>query len=355
MRKQILFVLLVILINCSCQNNTRVQKIVDDFPESIELKGEQFFEDSFQLATVQHFDSLIVLTADMENFFHVFTKDGKLVTSFGREGKGPGEFLRVPFLTDSYKQDSTTYGVVYDEILNKSVIINFTASVTENELIVKDTPKLPTKINKSSLLEYLYIRENNYTGMLEDRLAQQINQQRNGFYYDAAQDEFTILPLHNLKIQPHEKLPEINLNNRKARISPDRNKLAFAMMYYPMVEIFEIGSDKPVQYLLDSDPPEGPFELSDYKENKLTKYFHNLYVTDKYLYLLGSRKSKNNDLDKDQEIFVMDWEGNPKEKYLVPDKFDLSWITVDEKNKHIYGISYTHEEAYLFDYNDIQK
>jgi hypothetical protein len=341
-KKHLSTLFLVILILCSCRNKPPTEKKIVDFQVPVELKGERILQDYFELATIQNFDDVIILTAAMDNFFHVFNKRGKHITSFGQKGRGPGEFVKAPFLTDIYKQNSTTYGVVYDEVLQKAVTIDLTASISEEELIVQNRLDLPSKLHKSSIFNVFYIKEKQYAGMLEDRFYHQINRKRNGFYYDAQKDKLTILPLQNLKIKPNKKFPEVNLNNREARLSPDRSKLAFAMMYYPMVEIFEVGSDKPVQYLLDN-PPEGPFKLSAYKENKLTKYFLGLYVSNKYLYVLGSKKN-------DQEIFVMDWNGNPVNKYLIPDQYDLNWITVDEKNKLIYGISYDQGGVFKFDY-----
>lgn len=354
MRKRIFNVLLVILIFSSCEHKSPADKEILDFQDPVELKGKQIAQNYFELATIQHIDSLVVATTNMNRFFQVFNKDGDHITSLGRAGRGPGEFLRTPFLTNIYRQDSTTYGVVYDEVLKEAATINFTASILDNKLIVHDRPPLPPKFKKSPLYEYFYIKENKYAGMFDDRFLNQLNNQRSGFYYEIEQDSLTILPLKNLEIQPYELYPEANLNNRTMRVSPDRSKLAFAMMYYPMVEIFETGgAEEPVQYLIDSNnPSEGPFKLRDYKENNLTEYFIGLYTSDKYLYVLGAKNNESE--DKGQYIFVMNWEGNAERKYLIPDEYDLNFITVDEKNKFIYGISYDHVGVYRFDYSHIE-
>jgi len=46
----------------------------------------------------------------------------------------------------------------------------------------------------------------------------------------------------------------------------------------------------------------------------------------------------------------MDWEGNPHNKFVISDKYDLDYITVDEMNKTIYGISYNKDKAYKFNF-----
>lgn len=323
---------------------------MDKSPEAIKLNGKQIFKKDYKLASIQHFDSLIVLTTGMNKFYHVFNIEGKPVASFGRKGKGPGEFLRIPILTNIYKHNSKVYGLVYDELLRKVINIDFRASITENKLVIHNRPPLPPKLRKSEILEYFYVGENKYAGMIEDRFFKQINQKRDGFYYNAPKNKFIILPLFNLKMKPYDKLSEANLNNRVARLSPDRSKLAFAMMYYPIVEVFDVGSKKPIRFLIDSNPPKGPFNLSDFKKGKLIKYFLGLHVTNNYLYLLSSVKMGNKYQKKGQLILVMDWKGNLKEKYLIPEKYDLNWINVDERNQRIYGISYDQDKAYEFDY-----
>jgi hypothetical protein len=351
MVRQLCSVLLVLLICCSCSKKQPPQNNVVNFPDPVQLKGQQIVTDIYQLASIRQFDSLLVVTANMDEFFHVFNKDGTHIASFGREGRGPGEFLRVPFLTDIYRENSQIHGLIDTEISNEAVTVNLSASVSEDEVVVHDNPPLPPDINRASLMQYFNMQESVYAGMLANSLFNQFNNQMSGFYYNSNEDTLTILPLHNLEIEPYEKFPAVNLNNRTAKVSPDRSKLAFGMMYYPMVEVFKNGSEKPVQYLLEPNPTEGPFQLSDVKEDKIEKYSTNIFATDQYIYLLGARKNGNP--DQDQHIFVMDWEGNGEAKYKIPGKYDLRSITVDEKNNDIYGISYGQNGVYKFDYTGV--
>jgi hypothetical protein len=288
----------------------------------------------------------------MNKFFHVFNKDTKEhITSFGRLGRGPGEFQRVPMLNDISNQDSSPIGLVYDEVARKALVIDLISSINKGELVVKKRIEFPSKLNRSAMSELLHVAGNKYAGMNDDRIFKRFNEKRCGFYFNAETENLTILPLYNLQIEPHDDLAELNLNTREARVSPDGKKLAFAMMHYPMVEVFKNGSIQRFQYYMDKNLPEGPFfKLKKFKERNLPVYYEDLFVTNKRIYLLGSKVS-NNKNEKGQHVFVMDWEGNPESHYVLPIDYALSWISVDEENRTIYGISYKNDQAYKINYS----
>lgn len=353
MKNKLLNALIIVLIFSSCRKEPQ-NKRVDNFPEAIELSGEQVLNKYLDVATIQTYDSLLVLTAGMDNFFHIFNNNREHLSSFGRSGRGPTEFLQKPHINGIYSSNSRPAALVYEAELHKTLEVDLLASVSKNELVILNRPELPPKLHQSSLIEYFPIGNNANIGMYEDRFYNQIDRKRNGFYYQAESNNFSILPLKNLELQPYDRMAEANLNNRSMRITPDQSKVAFAMMFYPMVEIFETGSKEPVRYLIDTAPPKEPFELDEFRQGgNINQHFIGLYVNKTHLFLLGTNQAEGPNKEAMQKIYVIDWEGNAVSKFLIADKYKLNSITVDEKNNLIYGISFNNDAIYMFDYGNL--
>lgn len=85
--------------------------------------------------------------------------------------------------------------------------------------------------------------------------------------------------------------------------------------------------------------------LDDSKEPNM--YYSDLCVTDKQIYALYANQPITRwGLDsKKSEIQVFNWNGDPVCKIIIPEY--LLYINIDEKNKHLYGIT-ADEELYRF-------
>ena len=75
----------------------------------------------------------------------------------------------------------------------------------------------------------------------------------------------------------------------------------------------------------------------DYLENKKSQIgFENLYVTNRYIYLLLNGKTAR-DKPFSNEVLVMDWNGTIVNKYQL--NCFVKSIAVDEKNEIMYAIT----------------
>lgn|SRR5690625_5091665 len=159
--------------------------------------------------------------------------------------------------------------------------------------------------------------------------------------------------LYNLKIHsngtPYDALADTNLNSRLARISPQRDKMAMIMVHSPVLEIVHIGERNSRKFLLDANPPPGTFDLDMLHNGTLTKYFQGIDVTENYIYLLSDNE-KNMDSEKKQTIKVLDWDGQPRYQYTIPEQYQLGMLVVNEEKNEFYGLSYEDDKIYQFNY-----
>ncbi|MEP1139273.1 MAG: hypothetical protein ABJH44_03515, partial [Balneola sp.] len=70
-------------------------------------------------------------------------------------------------------------------------------------------------------------------------------------------------------------------------------------------------------------------------------------VTNDKIYVLY-RGEKYSEKSRDCIIKVFDWEGRLLNEYSISKKYDLSKFFTDEKNKILYGQSYTKDALYKF-------
>lgn len=341
---------LLFLSGCVAENNNSKENSVGAFSSVIELEGTRVFEEEYSLFQIAKVDSFIIISTARDTLFHVYDKNQEHFAGLGQKGRGPREFTRVPAIEDVMKENASIKFLVNDEIRKELMSLNLTASLDSNKLIIENRYTLPVELRGA--IDFLYLDKNKFVGVYDDRFDKQLDEQRGGFYYNAKTDTFEIFSLQNFKIKPYEMMPATNVNARMPAISPDRSKVAIVTLFSPKMAIFEVGSKTPARYLLDSNLPEGTFELEAFKKGEVIEYYKYIDATNNYIYLLHSG-NKIKDNAGETWIQVLDWKGNPSNQYLIPSEYNLSMFVVDEKNKLFYGLSYPNDAIYKFDYSAV--
>lgn len=335
---------LLLFFTTSCSDQSAPDVSIGDFPEPITLRGEKVFKNNASLVSLELAGNYMLLSTRQDTIFHVYSRGEKHITSFGHKGKGPGEFQRAPQIEDIWKNRGILKMMVYDDIKKEPVIINLTSSIKKQKVVVDSILDLsfPSAMDISS------IKNQQFIGMYDDRFYKKLDQKRGLFHYNSDTGDFETYNLKNIEVYPVQTMAAMNANNRTMAISPDRTKAVFSMMFYPLVEFFDIKNLNKSEILMSNKIPELPLELADFQDRKWAEFFIHAYALNQNVYLLES--FKNRDVSRDfQKIKVIDWDANPVAQYIIPGEYSLNSIVVDRKQEILYGISYSNDAAYKFD------
>jgi len=351
--KKTAFVLsLFLAISCTKSDPNFKPIIVTEFGTIVELEGEHLFEDVLGKASFTLIDSLILFSTRDEDMFQVYDLDENHISSFGRQGRGPGEYTRQPYFRDanSFIKNGNDHILFYDESNNMTgVELDVTASIQENEVVIAKEFKLP-EIFSHPYISLFHINSETYLGMYGDQVFQQIDGREGGWYYSPADTSVTTFSMYNLHMEPFDAIPERNLNIRYLGVSPDRSKFATAFLFAPVIEIFDMYATEPLQIQVTDKPfpPTAPFTPDVFNENRLTEYFWFIYTSNEYIYLLYTGK-KMSEPNKEQFVKIIDWEGNPVQQYSIPIEYNIDLFQVDVENNQLYGLSWDNDAIYRFD------
>ena len=343
---------LFIFISCTNSNQNLNPTSVTEFGTPTELEGDQLFVEVMGKASFTLIDSLILFSTRDEDMFQVYDLKGNHISSFGRQGNGPGEYTRQPFFHDanSFTKNGNNHILFYDKSNNLTgVELDVTASIQKNEVVIAKEFKLP-EIFSHPAISLFHIDSENYLGMYGDQFFQQFDGREGGWYYSPADTSVTTFSMYNLHMEPFDAIPENNLNLRYLGVSPDRSKFATAFLFAPIIEIFDMYSTEPLQIKVTDKPfpPKTPFTPEDFNENRLTEYFWSIYTSNEHIYLLyiGKKMSEPN---KEQFVKIIDWEGNPIQQYSIPPEYNIASFQVDVEKNQIYGLSWDNDALYRFD------
>lgn len=351
-KKTAIVLTLLLFLSCSKSDHNFNPTIVTEFGTPMELQGIQLFEDVLAKASFTMIDSLILFSTMGDDIFQVYDLDENHISSFGRQGRGPGEYTQQPFFEDvnSFTKNRHDHILFYDASNNMiGVELDITASIQENEVVITKEFKLPETFSHA-YVSLFHIDSETYLGMYGDQYFQQFDGQEGGWYYSPADTSVTTFSMYNLSVEPFDAIPESNLNIRNLSVSPDRSKFATALKYAPIVEIFDMHSTEPLQIQVTDKPfpPAAPFTPDDYYENNLIEYFKFIYTSNEHIYLLYTGKGYSESGNK-QFLKMIDWEGNPVQQYSIPAEYNINWFQVDVENDQLYGLSWNNDALYRFD------
>lgn len=352
MKKYWIYLVGLLLVGaCEKENGNSNEALVDGFTSPVELKGTSVFENEYSLAQIVSLDSLFLISTRRDTIFHIYNRKGKKISSFGRKGRGPNELTRT-FAIEDIVRNSPLEAFIYDEIRKELVKINMTASINSGNLNVEKRIEIPDQLQGA--FDFLFVNEQEFIGVYDDHFNKQLDEQRGGFYFYPSTGEFQTFSLDNLEIEPYENMPATNINARVPAISPDRSKMAIAMMHYPQITIFNVKDSTRKSHLTNSNPPDDKFKLENFKDGDVTEFYSSIYTTNNYIYLLYSGY-KVKESPHPKKIQVLDWHGNPQAQYLIPAEYNVSSFIVDEKNQQFYTLSYPKDTIFKFDYSAVNE
>lgn len=342
----VLLCLANLVISCGNNNGWENGK-TPVFAETQKLEGKQIFKDKPGILYITDIDSVLILSTIRDSLFHIYDKKQNFITRFGKKGRGPNEFITLPFIYDATKSEGNIYGFAYDSRLIQLVKINISASIDSSRLLFEQQYDLPKELRGT--FEPFHVNNESIIGIYDDRSAKQIDELRGWYYYDIITESLQTFPFNNLSVEPNEIMPATNINARVSAISPNRDIFVSAMMYYPQFDIINVDSLTKTEIITEDSPPPKTFELENFKKGEITEYYSSLDVTNDHIYLLKSNVlDKNRDNPHQTEIHMFDHNGKPKMKYLVPARYSLKMILVDDLRGILYGIDDAKDAVYKF-------
>ena len=128
------------------------------------------------------------------------------------------------------------------------------------------------------------------------------------------------------------------------------------MKYAPLLQIYEVMEDEYVlknSLLLES--LEGiHYKIEGFETWEYPKYYLDITATDDYIYLLKNANLGKNDQNIEVNIQVINWKGELQKIYNIAPEYNIEAFTVNEADSIFYGLSYSQDAIYKFDYSNTQ-
>lgn len=320
------------LLFLGCQSN---QESIN-FPRSQSLSGQpveniEVYSKGNVYLTVA--DTFLVIQKNKEPFVQIYsTITHKLLSEFGKEGKGPGEFIG-PSLQKQVDYDPTNNSpVIYifdykRQILSKINILN---------IIKGDNVILQEKLPGDSFLTFFHYRGDNYY------IASPASRGRFQIYNYQTSKDTTIpyLPKTDFKIPP-QTLPVVYRTT--AVINVEKSIMAAAPLYLGELDFFDLKGN----YLRSSiwtQRDKFKMELTAGSESfeTIKNQIVDIDAKDGLIYGLNRNVSVVNSTDRNSKpnmkVQIFNWKGDAVKEYSLDDR-RIMYFAIDSVHNRIYAYS----------------
>ena len=346
MKKSITFLLLIIL--CSCNNSKKPNNIDELFNKKneiehtlVEIANDEILSDVYDLVLAN--DTLIVYDHDRDYFFSAIDlNNNKLIARFGKIGQGPNELLLMPqnitILNDSIM-------TIFSPNQNSLYTINLKNDFIVTKDIGFDKDRLIYRLLPISAQRYISLggfEKGRY--LLLDENGEELSY---NFDYPSPKNG------ENLST-PMFKYMAFQGNIRS---KPEGSYLYFAGRSSEIFEIVKVDNNDKLKKVFEFNGEHAQFvpegdgvnttAVAIRKESKF--FFINSACTDKYIYLLYSKKIIGDNIYssiRSNKVLVFDWNGKPITT-LILDK-EVGYIAVDNENKFMMAYDKDNDQLLKF-------
>ncbi|NQU86762.1 MAG: hypothetical protein HQ541_13475 [Mariniphaga sp.] len=281
-------------------------------------------------------DSMLIMkNLSSGNMLKAFSlPDFKLIKSFGKAGRGPGE-LQSPKLVKAEEDECLCY--IYQQANNNLYKLDFNLELLEVDF---ELPKSTTKraFNDKQLYS---LSASNFV------YVESIPRGKGLFSYKIEDDSVYHKMVHNLSFSDSHKswasyIGDFAANQKKGR-------MVFAYKYFKRLTFTDLEGKNLRTLIFDSNEAKRGDAVSVMGPENITHYW-GISAQKEHVYLLYSGRSP---IDVNREwakksyyIFVeqYDWNGNPVKKYKLD---NWGYFTVDEERGKIYMASVNDAEPFF--------
>jgi hypothetical protein len=326
----------IFLAATGCSSEMKNEKVTEfeSFRNEYQLAQETAeWLEVFNCCGIAIYDSLLVAVEwGGERVFHVYNLNTKqLAGTFGRFGKGPGEFFSCPDFTSVYFLEGSDLIIqIFDVGRMTLKNINLSQSVKTHSLVLQDDYILPELgpvsnpfMTPDSLVFYaagdILISVNRKTG-------------------DTVRLNKPVVITQNLPSSFNDYVREMHI---EPALQSDR--IVGAYYFLKRLNIYN-GRGELMRVIKEKG--DHAFDTSDsdiYKANNLV-FFSKVFLSDKYILCLNQNRKAG--VDKSGELWLFSYEGKALNKYRLD-----SWIhygAVDWKAKRFYSYNYKEKTMISF-------
>lgn len=340
--KRLVSLLFLFIVFTGCNHKGSVAYESGISVESKHLLNGEILNDSFMFSwprDVIIIDSLLLVhdSYKQSDCFHIFNKyDGTHILSFGKKGRGPGEFLEVNSVNYNYDNRSIT---VFDPNSKKITIFDITNILRGEEPRFSEftITAAPNFIKQVIRYKGEFITKGNSDKM------------RYGLWKPSDRQFYNIYTEFPNLTEDNETNWSITDYSVKVRLSPDRQKLVAGTYIGGVLEVFDINeqgfSRSAARYFFEPlyGYAEGakPKWVTTTPETKLG--FEDVFLTDEAIYGLVWEVEKKTMSQHRPSIIQFDYSGNPSACYTLSNTLESFAVDADHT---LYGVGYNDEGEY---------
>jgi|GEM_PF-160095 len=345
-------IILVLLVFCSCANNSKNEFVgakhlnIDSFASTYDIKADSLSIEVIGLQVVAVADTFLLGFDYLgrNNFINVYsTNDYEFLGSLISKGRGPNELLTVRY-RDQWEKDSLGCHIWIDDdgFSPNSFKLNITKSLEKEETVFEskiafiDYPCFTRYfVNDSTFIGFDFLNGPNTQVLKYNLRSQKTYSQTNLFKRDFINKEEKRVYAFNTALNEMNK------------------GIAAASYYLDEISIMTNDFSKILACKVGNSPVSATDVFKIERSKRLVKYI-GLRVTDDLIFALYVNKLfseiQNDENTSGSEIHVFKWTGEAVAKVRV--KENLFSISIDESNKCIYANT-MNEQIYKYDFSEI--
>lgn len=337
---------IVIIITVSCSSSADEVKMPIDptqlFNHQEELKHTRFEIDGMVIAAPQQLlvvDTLLIINNQFEDenetyFYGVFNRNsGLFYQLFGREGRGPDEFLDNSYM---FRAPNSSNNIIINnrrlfsvsEISLEKVLSNLSRITVDKIDELNTSYSLVSKISDDLLFGTGFFSDGRFA--LSDTTGDLINMSLNypfeGEFDDISKRDLGMVFQSSFSLHPTKPFIAVaNFTAGNLDILQAENKMIEEISqihsYPPKFENQSSGTQISVTF--DADNKRGYYDID---------------VTEEYIYTLYSGRDRTaTNQSTGNKIFVFDWDGNPIKQLNLD--VEVSKLAVSQNNETLYAVA----------------
>jgi hypothetical protein len=262
-----------------------------------------------------------------DNFFHVFSLPGvKYLYSWGKQGRGPDEFLQNPVYIDKNEDEL----IVFDGMLQTLRYF----SVNDTTLIKSREVSLAYEGQVEPLNRIRRIHDTLYAVDYGSSIQEETNHEHMALEPGEEIPLFTFGEYPNTNLEGFDRYSEFLKTNIA---KPDGSRFAAFYIAHNMFKIYNSGGD-----LLALIEVTDPYLQNVPKNDERYLYRSTAWASDDYIYLLGLNAEReiiygDSESPIKTSLEIWDWDGRPVYRAMFDRRIDS--FTVSEKHGKIVGFS----------------
>lgn len=327
----IFFILIVLVLN-ACNSKSEPYSDYSDF---MAVKNIQLEEHDVSVLIGMPMDMLvmndliIILDAQTEKFFHVFSNDSfNHLGSFIGKGRGPGEEVAILPYFKIHANDEILYQS--DNDLKVAKIINSDSSLG---IVIHDKYDLPDAMRDGT--DFFMVNDNIFNSNvlfpeLKDYL---VLNKKTGKLSEWGGP----IPLSDKKAYQDRKA---SINQKLTTVNLEKGLIASVYNQLPIIRIYSLETEKLIIEQQMSDASHNLEIMLTGPSKGLINYYHRIKSTDDYIYALYGGFSVNDHFKEGEEPYVFDWskeihiwkwDGTPVMKLILDRPVFAFDVTPDNK------------------------